>query len=58
MTTFNSYGPVAAHRQAEILNGLVSAKPISPNALPQTVRLDEEQVRQLLDGLAKAKTDA
>jgi hypothetical protein len=27
MTTFNSYGPVAPHRQAEILNALVLEKP-------------------------------
>jgi integrase len=31
MTTFNSYGPVAAHRQAEILKALVDAQPIDPN---------------------------
>jgi hypothetical protein len=30
MTTFNSYGPVTAHRQAEILNALVDAKRLLP----------------------------
>lgn len=53
MTTFNSYGPVAPHRQAEILLTLAAeGRPIDANAA--TVRLDDDQVRQLLDGLAKA----
>ena len=60
MTTFNSYGPVAAHRQAEILNALVDAQPIEPNGPIQTVRLEDEQVRLILNQLAKAgvKEDA
>jgi hypothetical protein len=60
MTTFNSYGPVAAHRQAEILNALVDAQPIEPSGLIQTVRLEDEQVRLILNQLAKAgvKEDA
>jgi hypothetical protein len=58
MTTFNSYGPVAPHRQAEILNALVLAKPEQP--APQSVRLDDDQVRMILNQLAKAnaKEDA
>ena len=39
MTTFSSYGPVAPHRQAEILNALVDVKPTDPNALAQIVDL-------------------
>ena len=60
MTTFNSYGPVAAHRQAEILNALVDAQPIEPNGPIQTVRLEDEQVRLIHNQLAKAgvKEDA
>jgi hypothetical protein len=60
MTTFNSYGPVAAHRQAEILNALVDAQPIEPSGPIQTVRLEDEQVRLILNQLAKAgvKEDA
>jgi integrase len=53
MTTFNSYGPVAPHRQAEILNALVLAKP-DQTAPPQPVRLDDDQVRLILNQLAKA----
>jgi integrase len=54
MTTFNSYGPVAPHRQAEILNALVLAKP-DPTAPPvQSVRLDDDQVRLIVNQLAKA----
>jgi hypothetical protein len=53
MTTFNSYGPVAPHRQAEILNALVLAK---PDQIPpiQSVKLDDDQVRLILNQLAKA----
>jgi integrase len=58
MTTFNSYGPVPPHRQAEILNGLVDAKPIEPNVPPQTVKLNDEQVRLILSELAKTRTGA
>jgi integrase/recombinase XerD len=54
MTTFNSYGPVAPHRQAEILNALVLAK-LDQAAPPiQSVRLDDVQVRLILNQLAKA----
>jgi integrase len=54
MTTFNSYGPVAPHRQAEILNALALAEP-DQTALPiQSVRLDDDQVRLILNQLAKA----
>jgi hypothetical protein len=58
MITFNSYGPVAPHRQAEILDALVDAKPIKPNAPIQTVKLDEEQVQLILNQLAGLKEDA
>jgi hypothetical protein len=53
-------GRVAAHRQAEILNALVDAQPIEPSGLIQTVRLEDEQVRLILNQLAKAgvKEDA
>jgi hypothetical protein len=54
MTTFNSYGPVAPHRQAEILNALVLAKPDQTAPLIQSVRLDDDQVRLILNQLAKA----
>jgi integrase len=52
MTTFNSYGPVTPHRQAEILNALMLAKP--DQTAPQSVRLDDDQVRLILRQLAKA----
>jgi hypothetical protein len=58
MTTFNSYGPVAPHRQAEILNALAGAKPTEPHCPTPTVKLDDEQVRLILNQLAKAKVDA
>jgi integrase len=58
MITFNSYGPVAPHRQAEILDALVDAKPIKPNAPIQTVKLDDEQVQLILNQLAGLKEDA
>jgi integrase len=60
MTTFNSYGPVAPRRQAEILNALVLAKPDQTAPPTQSVRLDDDQVRLILNQLAKAnaKEDA
>jgi integrase len=58
MTTFNSYGSVTPHRQAEILNALVDAKPTEPTAPLQTVKLNDEQVRLILSELAKAKAGA
>jgi integrase len=57
MTTFNSYGQVAPHRQAEILNALVDVKPTDPNAPAQIVKLDDDQVRLILNHLAKAKEE-
>jgi integrase len=56
MTTFNSYGPVAPHRQSEILNALVLAKPdqIAPSTQP--VRLDDDQVRLILNQLTRANS--
>jgi integrase len=54
MTAFNSYGPVAPHRQAEILNALVLAKPDQTAPPIQSVRLDDDQVRLILNQLAKA----
>jgi integrase len=60
MTTFNSYGPVAPHRQAEILNAMVLAKS-DPTAPPtHSVRLDDDQVRLIVNQLSKAtaKEDA
>ena len=57
MTTFSSYGPVAPHRQAEILNALVDVKPTDPNALAQIVKLDDNQVRLILNQLARAKVE-
>ncbi len=54
MTTFNSYGPVAPNRQAEILNALLLAKPDKTALLIQSVRLDDDQVRLILSQLAKA----
>ena len=60
MTTFNSYGPVAPHRQAEILNALVLVKPDQTAPPIQSVRLDDDQVRLILNQLdkANAKEDA
>jgi integrase len=57
MTTFNSYGQVAPLRQAEIMNALAEAKRPEPNAPIQTVKLDDEQVRLILNQLANAKVD-
>lgn len=55
MTTFTSYGQITPHRQAEILNALADAKPTDAPAPTQPVKLDDDQVRQILDGLlAKA----
>jgi hypothetical protein len=54
MTTFNSYGPVAPHRQAEILSALVLAKPDQTVPPAQSVRLDDDQMRLILNQLAKA----
>ncbi|MEQ1902292.1 MAG: site-specific integrase [Devosia sp.] len=51
MTTFTSYGKVAPHRQAEILNGLAA---LSAGQTAAPVKLDEDQVRQLLDQLTRA----
>jgi integrase len=57
MTTFNSYGQVAPRRQAEIMNALADAKRPELNAPIQTVKLDDEQVRLILNQLAKVKVD-
>jgi len=57
MTTFNSYGPVAPYRQAEILNALVEVKPVDSVGPVQTVKLDDDQVRLILSQLARAKVD-
>jgi hypothetical protein len=53
MTTFNSYGPVAPHRQAEILNALVDIKPVDANGPTQIVKLADDQVRLILNQLAR-----
>jgi hypothetical protein len=50
----NSYGPVAPHRQAEILNALVDIKPVDANGPTQIVKLADDQVRLILNQLAKA----
>lgn len=53
MTTFTSYGRVAPYRQIEILNELATAEPkVVVEAAP--VRLDPDQLRQIMDELAKA----
>jgi integrase len=57
MTTFNSYGPVAPYRQAEILNALVEVKPVDSAGPVQTVKLDDDQVRFILNQLAKATVE-
>ena len=57
MTTFNSYGPVAPHRQAEILNALVLAKPDRTAPPIQSVRLDDDQVRLILNQLRQDQGD-
>jgi integrase len=51
MTTFNSYGSVATHRQAEILNELAN----DPRDVVEAaqVRLDPDQMRQILEELTK-----
>lgn len=54
MTTFSNYGPVAPHRQAEILNALVDARPPDQGAGAQVVKLDDDQVRLIVNQLAKA----
>lgn len=53
MTTFTSYGPVAPHRQQEILNGLAAGPLAAIEAAP--VRLAPDQLRQIMDELAKAQ---
>lgn len=57
MTTFNSYGPVAPHRQAEILDALAEARSTSPMS-SVTVQLDDDQMGLLIDGLAKKMVKA
>ena len=57
MTTFNGYGQVAPRRQAEIMNALADAKQTELNAPIPTVTLDDEQVRLILNQLAKATVD-
>lgn len=57
MTTFTSYGSVAPHRQAEILNALAEARPGQPSQPAQPVKLDDDQVRMILSQLAQAKAD-
>src|ERR1700730_12849823 len=57
MTTFSSYGPVAPHRQAGMLNALVHVKPTDPNTSAQIVKLDDDQVRLILNQLARAKVE-
>jgi integrase len=57
MTTYNSYGPVAPHRQAEILNALIVANSDQTSPPVQPIRLSDDQMRQLLDQLARAKVD-
>lgn len=57
MTTFASYGSVAPHRQADIMNALASkpASPLEPAA--QRVRLDDSQVQMILDQLSKVANE-
>src|SRR5262249_14902128 len=50
MTTFNSYGPVAPHRQAEIMSELATAR--VPDSTPD-LKLTDEQVRLVLSEIAK-----
>jgi integrase len=57
MTTFNNYGTVAPYRQAEILNELVDIKPTDPNAPAQIVKLHDDQVRLIVNQLAKATVE-
>lgn len=56
MTTFNSYGPVTPHRQAEILKALTDNKPRETTAQPQRVKLDEDQMRLIINELRERKT--
>lgn len=55
MTTFNSYGSVAPHRQSEILNALAEPKPDKGNEAAHHVKLDDGQVRMILDQLARTR---
>jgi integrase len=51
MTTYNSYGPVAPHRQAEILNEL--ARQPDGGVSLDLDHLSDEQVGSLLNGIAR-----
>ena len=53
MTTFTSYGSVAPHRQQEILNELAAGPLSATEAAP--VRLADDQLRQIMEGLAKSQ---
>ncbi|MDR3449586.1 MAG: tyrosine-type recombinase/integrase [Alphaproteobacteria bacterium] len=55
LTTFTSYGNIASHRQAEIMNGL--AKPAPPTANP-FAGLDKSAIRALLVALDKEDQNA
>jgi integrase len=54
MTTFTSYGPVEPHRQAEIMNALIAEPESLAEQSAQQVRLDDSQVRMILDQLSRA----
>jgi hypothetical protein len=45
-------------RQAEILNALVCVTPTDPNAPTQIVKLDDDQVRLILNQLTKTEANA
>jgi integrase len=51
MTTFTSYGEVPEHRQGEIMRSLAPGAAGASAATP--VRLDDEQVKQIMEGLAR-----
>ena len=52
--TFTSYGEVPAYRQAEILNALATAEHAEAITRSFSVKLDDDQVRQILDQLVRA----
>jgi integrase len=57
MTTFISYGQVPPYRQVEILREIAS-KPLESAPPAIAVRLDSEQIRQLIAGLRETALEA
>jgi hypothetical protein len=56
MITFTNYGEVPPYRQAEIMNAS-SANAATPDQPAQNVRLEDGQVRMILDRLTRVSTE-